>query len=157
MRFATLATACVVALTSVNAQAIDQAYIGVSPSLFSSLLPSIEVSRWSSKVEVSIVMGIAADCIEFLSMCASRFRSDVSFDRASRRPLNRPFDLDLDRIHSRPRSTILHLLFTFRARYPTISRPSLSRLPWKSTLFLILFLILAFDPAFNANSKSSPP
>lgn len=38
MRFATLATACVAALTSVNAQAIDQAYIGVSPSLFSSLL-----------------------------------------------------------------------------------------------------------------------
>jgi hypothetical protein len=31
MRFATLATACVAALTSINAQAIDQAYIGVSP------------------------------------------------------------------------------------------------------------------------------
>jgi hypothetical protein len=87
MRFATLATACVAALTSVNAQAIDQAYIGVSPSLFSSLLPSIEVSRWSSKVEVSIVMGIAADRIEFLYVCASRFRT-FPLIRASRRPLD---------------------------------------------------------------------
>jgi hypothetical protein len=33
MRFATLATACVAALTSVNAQAFDQAYIGVSRGL----------------------------------------------------------------------------------------------------------------------------
>ena len=78
MRFATLATACVAALTSVNAQAIDQAYIGVSPSLFSSFLPSIEVSRWSSKVEVSIVWGIAADRVEFLYVCVSRFRHFLS-------------------------------------------------------------------------------
>lgn len=36
MRFATIATALVAALTSVNAQAIDQAYIAVRPFLLAS-------------------------------------------------------------------------------------------------------------------------
>lgn len=61
MRFATLATACVAALTSVNAQAIDQAYIGVSLlcsfSLSSSLLPG-SLPRFCMSIRVVNLSGL---------------------------------------------------------------------------------------------------